>query len=221
MAVQSNLPADVVGLTKTAPLSRRGFMTASAASAAGYTLAAGPVRAQVVTTDTSGLTVGEAKVTVAGGEMPGLLRQAGQRAEPAGDPDRHGDLRAARVHQGRDAAARQARRVCRGARLLFPQGRGPHQDHRDRPSCCRSSTPSRTRSWSPTSMPRRPGPRRRAAIPIVWASSASAAAGAPCGSIRRSSANLKAGVAFYGPLVDPAGAEGRSGPRARPTSRRT
>jgi carboxymethylenebutenolidase len=70
MAVQNELPSDVVGLTKTAPLSRRGFMTASAASAAGYTLAAGPVRAQVVTTDTSGLTTGEAKVKVADDEMP-------------------------------------------------------------------------------------------------------------------------------------------------------
>jgi carboxymethylenebutenolidase len=45
-------------------------MTASAASAAGYTLAAGPVRAQVVTTDTTGLTAGDAKVAVPGGEMP-------------------------------------------------------------------------------------------------------------------------------------------------------
>jgi carboxymethylenebutenolidase len=70
MAVQSELPSDVIGLTKTAPLSRRGFMTASAASAAGYTLAAGPVRAQVVTTDAAGLTTGEAKVKVADGEMP-------------------------------------------------------------------------------------------------------------------------------------------------------
>jgi carboxymethylenebutenolidase len=70
MAMQSDLPSDVVGLTKTAPLSRRGFMTASAATAAGYTLAAGPVRAQVVTTDSSGLTTGDAKVKVADGEMP-------------------------------------------------------------------------------------------------------------------------------------------------------
>jgi len=70
MAAQSKLPADVVGLTRTAPVSRRGFMTASAATAAGYTLAAGPVRAQVVTTDTAGLTVGEAKVKVSDGEMP-------------------------------------------------------------------------------------------------------------------------------------------------------
>jgi carboxymethylenebutenolidase len=70
MTAQSKLPADVVGLTKATPVTRRGFMTASAASAAGYTLAAGPVRAQVVTTDTSGLTVGEGKVKVADGEMP-------------------------------------------------------------------------------------------------------------------------------------------------------
>ena len=70
MAEPNELPADVVGLLKTAPLSRRGFMTASAASAAGYTLAAGPVRAQVVTTDTSGLATGDAKVKVADGDMP-------------------------------------------------------------------------------------------------------------------------------------------------------
>lgn len=70
MAVQSKLPSDVLGLTKAAPVNRRDFMTASAASAAGYTLAAGPVRAQVVTTDTAGLTAGDAKVAVPGGEMP-------------------------------------------------------------------------------------------------------------------------------------------------------
>ena len=70
MSVQNDLPSDVVGLTKVAPLSRRGFMTASAATAAGYTLAAGPVRAQVIRTDTSGLNAGDAKVNVSDGEMP-------------------------------------------------------------------------------------------------------------------------------------------------------
>jgi len=70
MAMQSKLPSDVVGLTRVAPVNRRDFMTASAASAAGYTLAAGPVRAQVVTTDTNGLSAGDAKVAVPGGEMP-------------------------------------------------------------------------------------------------------------------------------------------------------
>jgi len=45
-------------------------MTASAAAAAGYTLAAGPVRAQAITTDTTGLKAGDATVKVAGGDMP-------------------------------------------------------------------------------------------------------------------------------------------------------
>ena len=73
MSAEPMLTADVVGLTKVAPLSRRGFMTASAAVTAGYTLAAGPVRADVITTDNSGLTVGETKIKVADGEMPGYF----------------------------------------------------------------------------------------------------------------------------------------------------
>jgi carboxymethylenebutenolidase len=69
--VHSRIPSDIVGLTQAAPVSRRSFfMTASAAAAAGYTLAAGPVRAQVVTTDTTGLKVGDATVKVTGGDMP-------------------------------------------------------------------------------------------------------------------------------------------------------
>jgi carboxymethylenebutenolidase len=72
------LTSDVIGLTKVAPFSRRGFMTASAAVTAGYTLAAGPVRADAIKTDTGGLTVGDAKIKVADGEMPGYF------ARPAG-----------------------------------------------------------------------------------------------------------------------------------------
>ncbi len=64
------LESDVMGLTKVAPFSRRGFMTATAATAAGYTLAAGPVRADVIKTDTVGITDGEAKIKVGDGEMP-------------------------------------------------------------------------------------------------------------------------------------------------------
>jgi carboxymethylenebutenolidase len=45
-------------------------MTASAAAAAGYTLAAGPVRAEVITTDTKGLKAGDATIKVPGGDMP-------------------------------------------------------------------------------------------------------------------------------------------------------
>ena len=71
MNAYSKIPSDIIGLTTPAPVSRRGFfMTASAAAAAGYTLAAGPVRAQVVTTDTKGLKTGDATVKVAGGDMP-------------------------------------------------------------------------------------------------------------------------------------------------------
>jgi carboxymethylenebutenolidase len=70
--------SDVIGLTKVAPLSRRGFMTASAAVTAGYTLAAGPVRADVIKTDSSGLVTGDTKIKVADGEMPGYF------ARPAG-----------------------------------------------------------------------------------------------------------------------------------------
>ena len=78
MSAEPLQTSDVIGLTKVAPFSRRGFMTASAAVTAGYTLAAGPVRADVIKTDTSGLTTGDAKIKVADGEMPGYF------ARPAG-----------------------------------------------------------------------------------------------------------------------------------------
>jgi len=66
-----SLPSDVIGLSKVMPpLSRRGFMSSSAAAAAGYTLAAGPVRADVIQTDTKGLDAGDAKIKVSGGDMP-------------------------------------------------------------------------------------------------------------------------------------------------------
>src|ERR1700724_4114799 len=72
MNVHARLTPDAEGLAhQVDPLSRRGFfLTASAAAAAGYTLAAGPVRADAITTDTTGLTVGDAKVKVSDGEMP-------------------------------------------------------------------------------------------------------------------------------------------------------
>jgi carboxymethylenebutenolidase len=68
------LPSDIVGLSKVMPpLSRRGFfMTSSAAAAAGYTLAAGPVRADAIHTDTKGLDAGMAKVNVSGTAQAGM-----------------------------------------------------------------------------------------------------------------------------------------------------
>jgi carboxymethylenebutenolidase len=82
MPADSRLAADVIGLTKVAPFSRRGFMTASAAVTAGYTLAAGPVRAEVIKTDTSGLTVGDAKIKLADGEMPGYFARPAKADNP-------------------------------------------------------------------------------------------------------------------------------------------
>src|SRR5262249_42549795 len=72
MSAQPKLMPDIEGLAhQVDPLSRRGFfLTASAAAAAGYTLPPGPVRAAAIHTDTTGLTAGEAKVKVSGGEMP-------------------------------------------------------------------------------------------------------------------------------------------------------
>src|SRR5215475_5280546 len=84
MSVQHKLNSDFEGMTNTAPdLSRRGFfMTASAATAAGYTLLAGPVRADVIKTDTNGLTAGDAKIKVADGEMPAYFARPANVANP-------------------------------------------------------------------------------------------------------------------------------------------
>ncbi len=64
------IASDISGLTNVPPLSRLNFMSVSAAAAAGYTLAAGPVRAETIKTDTTGLDAGTAHVAVQGGEMP-------------------------------------------------------------------------------------------------------------------------------------------------------
>src|SRR6201993_4421566 len=82
MSAAPLLTPDFIGLTKVAPLSRRGFMTASAALTAGYTLATGPVRADVITTDTTGLDAGEAKIKVADGEMAGYFARPKGVANP-------------------------------------------------------------------------------------------------------------------------------------------
>jgi carboxymethylenebutenolidase len=84
MTIHQKLPSDIIGLAHpAAPLSRRGFfMSASAAAAAGYTLAAGPVRAQTVKTDTTGLTAGDAKVKVTGGDMPVYFAKPANATNP-------------------------------------------------------------------------------------------------------------------------------------------
>jgi carboxymethylenebutenolidase len=58
-------------------------MSATAAVAAGYTLAAGPVRADIITTDTSGLQAGDARIKVGSEEMPAYFaRPAGNTKAP-------------------------------------------------------------------------------------------------------------------------------------------
>ena len=83
MNANTRLASDIAGLIKTALLSRRDFMSASAAAAAGYTLAAGSVRAEAIQTDTSGIDTGDAKIKVSGGEMPVYFaRPAGVQNPP-------------------------------------------------------------------------------------------------------------------------------------------
>ncbi len=73
----NDLDSDILSLTRTAvPLTRRGFVMTSLAT--GFTVATGPVTAQsVITTDTQGLTAGEVKIPVSDGQQPGY------RAKPA------------------------------------------------------------------------------------------------------------------------------------------
>jgi len=80
---QHRLPSDVIGLANVMPpLSRRIFMSTTAAAAAGYTLAAGPVRADVIHTDTDGLDAGAASVAVPGGDMPVYYARPAGVAKP-------------------------------------------------------------------------------------------------------------------------------------------
>lgn len=82
MTASPRIAPDISGLTKISPLSWRGFMSASAAAAAGYTLAAGPVRAEVIKTDTSGLDAGTVKIKVSDGDMPGYFARPANASRP-------------------------------------------------------------------------------------------------------------------------------------------
>jgi carboxymethylenebutenolidase len=82
MSEPEALASDIVGLASTPALSRRGFMTATAAATAGYTLAAGPVMAQVITTDTTGLLAEDGRAKVADGEMPLYFARPSERQNP-------------------------------------------------------------------------------------------------------------------------------------------
>jgi carboxymethylenebutenolidase len=80
---QHRMQSDVAGLSKVMPpLSRRGFMSTTAAAAAGYTLAAGPVRAETIQTSPTGLNVGMADVPVAAGDMPAYFARPADVQRP-------------------------------------------------------------------------------------------------------------------------------------------
>ncbi|MFT3731951.1 MAG: dienelactone hydrolase family protein [Hyphomicrobium sp.] len=83
MGGHDHVASDFIGLVRRAKLSRRRFMTASAAAAAGYTLAAGPVNATAITTDSKGLETGTARIETAEGAMPAYFaRPAGTKNPP-------------------------------------------------------------------------------------------------------------------------------------------
>ena len=159
-------------------------MTAAAATAAGYTLAAGPVCADVIKTDAVGLTVGDAKIAVSGGEMPVYF------AKPDGVRNPPVILVAMEVFGLHEYIKDVVRRLAKlGAFAIAPdyyfrKGVDLTKITTFR-SFCRSSTPSRTLSFFPISTARWPGPRRKAATPIVSGSSVFAVAGARCGNMPR------------------------------------
>ena len=82
MIEHAELPSDILGLIRTPPVSRRGFMSASAAAMAGFSLAAGPVRADALKTDAIGLATGAATVKVAGGDMPAWFARPAHVSKP-------------------------------------------------------------------------------------------------------------------------------------------
>jgi carboxymethylenebutenolidase len=59
-----------IAMQQSETLSRRDCLTSAAAVGLGYTIAAGPVRAAAIKTGTDGLSAGMAKVKVPGAEMP-------------------------------------------------------------------------------------------------------------------------------------------------------
>ena len=138
-------------------------MTAAAAAAAGYTLAAGPVRADVIKTDTSGLKAGDAKVKVTGGEMPVYF------AKPEGKSDAPVILVAMEIFGLHEYIKDVTRRLAKlGAFAVAPDyyfrsGVDLTKMTDVKRDLRRSSMPSRMPSCSPISMQPSPGPvaRRR------------------------------------------------------------
>ena len=173
--------SDVIGLTKVAPFSRRGFMTASAAVTAGYTLAAGPVRADAIKTDTSDLATGDARIKVADGEMPGYF------ARPAGVSNPPVVLVAMEIFGLHEYIKDVTRRLAKlGAFAVAPdyyfRKGGDLTKITDIPQLL-PIVNSKPDADYPISTAPLPGPSRMAATVRGWASSGSAAADARSGNM--------------------------------------
>src|SRR5215469_13175633 len=181
---QHQLPSDIVGLAKVMPpLSRRGFMSSSAAAAAGYTLAAGPVRADVIHTDTKGLEAGDAKVKVPGGDMPVYF------ARPSGVQHPPIILVCMEVFGVHEFIKDVTRRLGHlGAFAVAPDyyfRLGDMTKITETQELMRKSTVRATPNCSQIWTPPWPGPNRKAAMRTGSASWASAAAVATSGIFRR------------------------------------
>lgn len=82
MSAREQTASDFIGLIRRALLSRRRFMTTSAAAAAGYTLAAGPVNSAAIHTSAEGLDTGTIKIETAGGAMPAYYARPSGMSDP-------------------------------------------------------------------------------------------------------------------------------------------
>jgi carboxymethylenebutenolidase len=83
MALRSLLKIDVSEQESlSSACSRRDCLTSAAAAALGYTLAAGPVRAAPIKTDTEGLSAGAAKIKAQDGELPAYYAKPNAAQKP-------------------------------------------------------------------------------------------------------------------------------------------
>ena len=101
-------------------VTRRGFVVTSLA--AGFALATQPVSAQTITTDTEGLTAGEVKIPVTDGDIPAYRAMPADRRTVPDGAGRARNLRSSRAHQGYLPTAGQAGLPGRGPEMYARQG---------------------------------------------------------------------------------------------------
>ncbi len=194
-----DLRPDLDSLQPPLRLDRRGFVKTSLG--AGFAAAVLPVQAQtMITTDTQGLTAGEVRIPVAGGEMVGVPRAAGRQDRAC---------RSCWWCQEIFGVHEHIKDVCRrlaklGYLAIAPElfaRQGDASKMSDVQSLIRTSLPRRPmrRSW-PTSM-RPPRGLRRMAAAASWVSPGSAGVAGSSGCTPHTIRTLAAGVAWYGTVA--------------------